>query len=67
MTECKYRKDSVAYALCTCDWSDLNINQIAEVLDVLPQQVHSEMSRIKKETGYVVPYVKLPAGPKKDK
>lgn len=67
MNDCKYRKGSIAYALYTDDWSDLNINQISEVLDVLPQQIHSEMSRIKKETGYIVPYVKLSAGRKKDK
>ena len=53
-----YRKHTLLWSLMECDWSDLTMDQIAEVLYTTPHQVSSYCARIKKKTGYIVPYRK---------
>ena len=53
-----YRKNTLLWSLMECDWSDLTMDQIAEVLYTTPHQVSSYCARIKKKTGYIVPYRK---------
>lgn len=53
-----YRKNTLLWSLMECDWSDLTMDQIAEVLYTTPHQVSSYCARIKKKTGYIVLYRK---------
>lgn len=61
----KYRKGSIKWALCNEDFSDLTVPQIAEVFDVPEATIYHSIGTIKKETGFRVPVVRLPPGPKK--
>ena len=54
-----YKKGTLAYNLMVDDWSDLTAAQIAEVLDVPYTSILSVTSKIRRETGYIVPYVRL--------
>lgn len=51
-----YKPRSMMWALMEEDFSDLTIKQIAEVFDTEPPTVYSSITRIKRETGYEVPY-----------
>lgn len=53
-----YRKRSMLWALCNEDFSDLTKAQIAEVFNTSPTTVQHCMSKIKRETGFVVKYIK---------
>ncbi len=62
-----YKKGTLAYNLMVDDWSDLTAAQIAEVLGLSGQSVKTAIQRIRKKTGYQIPYVKLKRGrPKKE-
>lgn len=54
-----YKERSMMWALCNEDFSDLTREQIAEVFDTGIGYVSCAISRIKKETGYIVKYKKL--------
>ena len=51
-----YRPRSMLWALMEEDYSDLTIEQIAEVFDTGAPTVYSSITRIKRETSYEVPY-----------
>lgn len=53
-----YRKGSLIWSIMEGDWEDLTVDQIAEVLDRDPLIVARAIYRIKKETGYQIPYVR---------
>lgn len=61
----KYKKGTVAWALMNDDWSDLTPNQIAEVLDVRPDSIHSTLCRLRKE-GIEIQYTRGTKGRKRD-
>lgn len=50
-----YRKGSIIWALYEEDWSDLTINQIAEVLGASYGVIASQLRKIRQDTGYMVP------------
>lgn len=49
-----YRPRSMLWALIEEDFSDLTVQQIAEVFDTSDKVVYSAMTRIKHETGHTV-------------
>lgn len=51
-----YKPRSMLWALVEEDFSDLTVAQIAEVFDADMHTVYTYLSRIKRETGFVVPY-----------
>lgn len=57
-TNYTFRKGSVAWALYHEDFSDLTLNQIAEVFDVNTRAVGEAMRRIYVTTGKRVKYTK---------
>lgn len=54
--ECPYRPRTLIWALYNEDFSDLTVAQIAEVFDTTPAYIRNAIIRIKRETGYIVPY-----------
>lgn len=52
-----YRKGTMIWALYEEDWSDLTIEQIAEVFSTSEQSVIMSMRQIIKQTGYRVPHM----------
>lgn len=54
-----YRPRSMMWALCEEDWSDLTVSEIAEVFSTTPVTVYSSILKIKKATGYNVPYKRI--------
>ena len=58
-------KGSVAWSLIHDDWSDLTVDQIAEVLCVKSSTVHYAIVSLRKE-GIDVPYTKKKRGRQKD-
>lgn len=62
-----YPPRSIKWALIEEDWSDLTVNQIAEVFgdEVGPKDIHRYMGSIKHRTGYVVPFKRCPPGRKR--
>ena len=60
------KKISVLWSVFEGDWADLTIPQIADVLNVAPSYISRCIYRIKRDTGYIVPYVKRKAGWKPD-
>lgn len=59
-----YRQRSMKLALVHEDWSDLNIEQIAEVFGVSKETIHSYISKIRKD-GYDVKYKHCKQGRKR--
>lgn len=57
----KLRKGSIGWALTHDDWSDLTVDQIAEVLDAAPASIHKAIAHLRKEGIHVV-YTKKSAG-----
>lgn len=53
---------SMVWALMEEDWSDLTLQQIAEVFDSSVMSVKASIKVIKKKTGYSVSYTKVPSG-----
>lgn len=67
MKENPYRKGTIRYALYSSDWSDLTIDQIAEVLGYSKIQVRKAIVDIKRRTGYQVEYTRQKGGrPRKE-
>lgn len=62
-----FRPKSMSWALYEEDWSDLTIKQIAEVFEKTPEQIYTLVTKIKRVTGYSVPYVHIKPGPKEGK
>lgn len=60
------KKISVLWSVFEGDWADLTIPQIAEVLNTTPNCISAYICRIKRDTGYIVPYVKRKVGRKPD-
>lgn len=54
-----YRPRSMLWALIEEDFSDLTVQQIAEVFDTSDKVVYQAMARIKKETGTRVKYLRI--------
>lgn len=52
-----YRKGTMIWALYEEDWSDLTIEQIAEVFSSTEKTVSFTMRKITKQTGYRVPHM----------
>lgn len=50
-----YQKGTLIWSVMEGDWEDLTVTQIAEVLGTTPDNIGAYTSRIKRETGYVVP------------
>lgn len=59
-----YRPRSTKWALVHEDWSDLTIEQIAEVFDVSKETIRSYISKIRKD-GYNVEYKRCKLGRKR--
>ena len=59
-----YRPRSMKWALVHEDWSDLTIEQIAEVFGVSKETIHSCISKIRKD-GYDVKYKRCKQGRKR--
>ena len=59
-----YRPRSMKWALVHEDWSDLTIEQIAEVFGVSKETIHSCISKIRKD-GYNVEYKRCKPGRKR--
>lgn len=59
-----YRPRSMKWALVHEDWSDLTIEQIAEVFGVSKETIHSCISKIRKD-GYNVEYKHCKPGRKR--
>lgn len=51
-----YKPRTLKWALIEEDWSDLTIEQIAEVFCVSLKYARQAIVTIKKDTGYIVPY-----------
>lgn len=60
------KKISVLWSAFEGDWADLDAAQIAEVLGTSSDVVYATISRIKRETGYFVLYIRRKAGRKAD-
>lgn len=58
-TKNPYKERTMIWALYEEDYSDLTASQIADVFGTTKEYVNQAMRRIKRETGYVVPYVRL--------
>lgn len=54
-----YKRGTLVWKVFEGGWEDLTRTQIAEVLAVDPDAITHCMSKIKKETGWEVPRVKL--------
>lgn len=52
-----FRKGSIIWSVMEGDWEDLTVRQIAEVLGTGPGNIYCCLSKIKTETGYIVPRV----------
>lgn len=52
-----FKPKSIVWALMEEDWSDLTLEQIAEVFDSSTNYISKAMQMITKFTGYVVPHV----------
>lgn len=50
-----YKKGSIIWSIMEGDWEDLTAEQIGEVLLVQKENIIRQISKIKKDTGYVVP------------
>lgn len=59
-----YRPRSMKWALVHEDWSDLTIEQIAEVFGVSKETIHSCISKIRKD-GHNVKYKRCKPGRKR--
>ena len=59
------KKISVLWSVFEGDWEDLTVPQIADVLNAAPSHISAYIYRIKRDTGYIVPYVKRKAGRKR--
>ena len=60
-----YSKVTITWALQNDDWSDLTVDQIAEVLGVTSNAIHCSLSGLRKR-GVVVTYKKKQAGRPKE-
>lgn len=60
------KKISILWSVFEGDWEDLTVPQIADVLNVAPSYISECIYRIKRDTGYIVPYIKRKAGQKRD-
>lgn len=62
-----YPPRSIPWALMEEDWSDLTVNQIAEVFgeEVEPRAIYRYIASIEHRTGYVVPFKRCPSGRKR--
>lgn len=60
-----HRIGSVPWSLIHDDWSDLTVDQIAEILCVQPSTVHYAIVSLRKE-GIDVPYTKKKRGRQRD-
>lgn len=68
MKENPYRKKTIRYALYSSDWSDLTVDQIADVLGYSKIQVRKAIVDIKRKTGYQIEYLRQKGGrPRKEK
>lgn len=54
-----YRPRSMLWALVEEDFSDLAVKQIAEIFDTDEKVIYQAMTRIKKETGISVKYLRI--------
>lgn len=61
-----FRKNTLVWSVMEGDWEDRTIAQIAEVLDTDVEYIRDLIKKIKKKTGYAVPYVKLAPGRKRN-
>lgn len=61
-----YPKWTLIWSVMEGDLDDLGAAQIAEVLGTSSDAVHAMISRIRRETGYSVPYTRRKAGRKAD-
>lgn len=59
MEDNPYRPRSMLWALIEEDFSDLTVQQIAEVFDTSDKVVYQAMAHIKKETGTRVKYLRI--------
>lgn len=50
-----YQRGTILWSVYEGDWEDLTVRQIAEVLGCNRHTVDNYLSRIKRDTGYVVP------------
>lgn len=55
----QYRPGSSLEKLYNGDWSRCTAQQIADALSCMPQTVQKYMVKIKAETGYVIPYLRM--------
>ncbi len=62
MKENPYRKGTIRYALCSSDWSDLTVDQIADVLGYPKNSVRKAIVEIKRKTGYQIEYIRKKGG-----
>lgn len=54
-----YRPRSMLWALVEEDFSDLTVRQIAEIFDTDERVIYQAMTRIKKETGLRIKYLRI--------
>lgn len=54
-----YRPRSMLWALVEEDFSDLAVKQIAEIFDTDEKVIYQAMTRIKRETGMQVKYLRI--------
>lgn len=64
---CPYRKGTIRYRLMTEDWSRMTISQIADELQSSDAGIEQAIYAIKQNSGYVVPYLRVPGGRKRRK
>lgn len=62
-----YRVGTRAWAVMEGDWEGLTVNQIAEVLDYSSPGIRSYLSKIKRDTGYIVPHQAAKGGAEHEK
>lgn len=53
-----FLKDTLVWKVMDGDWEDLTKEQIGEVLVASPESISEAIYRIKKKTGYEVPYLR---------
>lgn len=55
-----FRPGSIAYMLCTIDWSKMTYKQIAQALDASQSRVQAVVYRIRDDFGIVIPHKTSP-------